>query len=231
MTDVARANDLFPGRYRAVVFDMDGLLLDTEVLWERSEAELMRRHGGEYTPQDKFAVIGTSIEGSSYYYADRLGLPADVAPALERELLDLMLEELRLQVAARPGAVELIERLRGRVPMAVASNTYRNLVDVALATAGLTDAFQAIVTVDDVDNPKPAPDLYLLACERLGVAPADLLTAVKPYWQDGYTAGCENDQPSAAPAFRGVDADDQAGRAPDPQGATRGRPDPVAAGR
>ncbi len=154
---------------------MDGLLLDTEGLWERCESELMRRHGGEFTAQDKMAVIGTSIAASCLYYAERLGLPTEAAPAVERELLDLMLAELRLQVAARPGALELVERLRGRVPIALASNTYRDLADVALATAGLTDAFDAIVTADDVTNPKPAPDLYLMACERLGVPPGDAI--------------------------------------------------------
>ena len=165
----------FPGKFRAVVFDMDGLLLDTEGLWEQCESELMRRHGGEYTAEDKAAVIGTSIPASCLYYARRLGLPEEAAPELERELLDLMTEQLRLQVSARPGALELLERLRGRIPLALASNTYRALADVALASAGLTDAFDAMVTADDVQNPKPAPDLYLLACRRLGVAPHEAI--------------------------------------------------------
>jgi HAD superfamily hydrolase (TIGR01509 family) len=79
-------------------------------------------------------------------------------------------------VDARPGAVELVDRLRElRVPLGLASNSPRFLVDDALATAGMTDAFDAIVTSDDVELAKPAPDIYLLACERLGVAPADAL--------------------------------------------------------
>jgi HAD superfamily hydrolase (TIGR01509 family) len=162
-------------RYRAVVFDMDGLLLDTEVLWQRAEAELFRRHGAEYTIDDALAVMGTSFDVTARYFAERLGEPAERGAELFDELRVLMMAELRREVAARPGAVELVERLRNRVPLALASNSSRNLVDTALLTAGLADAFDAIVTADDVQHPKPAPDLYLLACERLGVRPGDAL--------------------------------------------------------
>ena len=166
---------LLRDRYRAVVFDMDGLLLDTEVLWQRAEAELFRRHGAEYTIADALAVMGTSFDVTARYFAQRLGEPAERGAELVEELRVLMLVELRREVAARPGAVELVERLRNRVPLALASNSSRNLVDTALLTAGLADAFDAIVTADDVQHPKPAPDLYLLACERLGVMPAEAL--------------------------------------------------------
>jgi HAD superfamily hydrolase (TIGR01509 family) len=166
---------LLPDRYRAVVFDMDGLLLDTELLWHRAETELFERHGAEFSWDDKMAVIGSSFSFTADYFADRLGLPRDRGPALVDEMVSLMEAQLREQVDGRPGAVELVERLRGRTRLGLASNSPRHLVDSALATARITDAFDAIVTSDDVTESKPAPDIYLLACERLGVDPADAL--------------------------------------------------------
>ncbi|MGQ0607520.1 MAG: HAD family hydrolase [Chloroflexota bacterium] len=162
------------GRFRAVIFDMDGLLLDTETLWHEAEAELFRRHGAEFTRDDQLRVIGTSFDVSARYFAERLGWPMERRMELVQESTALMHERVRVQVEARPGAMELIEGIR-QLPglrLGLASNSPRYLVDDALATAGLADAFDTIVTADDVDHPKPAPDIYLLACDRLGVAPA-----------------------------------------------------------
>lgn len=164
------------GRFRAVVFDMDGLLLETEDLWHAAESELFRRHGAEFTRDDQLALIGTSPEVSARFYAQRLGYPEGRGGALFDEMIGVMHELVRREVGARPGAVELVRELRGRdVPIGLASNSPRFLVDDALATAGLTAAFDAIVTSDDVTHPKPAPDIYLRACELLGVPPTEAL--------------------------------------------------------
>jgi HAD superfamily hydrolase (TIGR01509 family) len=155
---------------------MDGLLLDTESLWHEAEIELFRRHGDEFTWDDKLAVVGTSYDATARYFAQRLGRPSAAGVELVDEMVDLMHERLQREVNGRPGALELVRRLRqlpSPIRLAVASNSSRRLVDTALATAGIPELFDAVVTSDDVMHAKPAPDIYLEACRRLGVSPAD----------------------------------------------------------
>ena len=157
---------------QAVVFDCDGLLLDTEESWTRAESELFARYGRAFGEDDKRALIGTSPETGGRVMARLLDLP-ERAEQLSAELYELIVARVREYAPPRPGARELVAAVSRRMPVAVASNSPRELLTLALERGGLDGAFGVVLGADDVENPKPAPDLYLRACELVGVAPAD----------------------------------------------------------
>ena len=155
-----------------VVFDCDGVLLESEPRWTVVETELFRRYGRTYGPQHKRQLIGTGLGGTGTQFETMLDQPGRAKELLE-ELIELAAEDFSRGIAAMPGAVDLVRELRdaGR-PMAVASNSFHRLVDLALAGSELEGAFDIVVAADDVEHPKPAPDLFLEACKQLGVEPA-----------------------------------------------------------
>jgi HAD superfamily hydrolase (TIGR01509 family) len=163
-------------RFDAVVFDNDGLLLDTEESWTRAERELFDRRGVEFTASDKRELLGSSGRAAAAALERMLDAPGQ-GLLLIAELAMLAYEEMNHYAAPRPGALELLAALRAAaIPVALASNSPRALVDRALATAGVEQSsFDVILTVDDVAVPKPAPDIYLAACAALGAAPARTL--------------------------------------------------------
>lgn len=162
---------VLPGRFRAAVFDMDGLLLDTEPMWHDAERELLERHGDTFTDADLVASHGRALTDTAVAYAERLGLTAE---AIELEIGEIMLAHYLAGAPLHAGVRELVGALDGRVAMAVASNTSSELVRHALDAVGL-QALGVVTSGLDLGRPKPAPDVYLAACAALGVEPADAI--------------------------------------------------------
>jgi HAD superfamily hydrolase (TIGR01509 family) len=159
----------------AVVFDNDGLLLDTEEAWTRAEQRLFAELGRTFTMEHKRTLIGSSRTMAAVKLEAMLERPGQGEELMD-ELLALVMEEALAGVAPRPGAERLLARLSdANVPLAVASNSEREFVERTLTSAGLLadGPFAAVVSANDVEHPKPAPDIYLEACRLLGVNPAE----------------------------------------------------------
>jgi HAD superfamily hydrolase (TIGR01509 family) len=157
---------------------MDGLLLETEHSWTIAETVLFERYGKPFGLDEKRALLGNAGPALGRILERLLEQPGR-GPELGGEVLELILDEVRREGAApRPGAAELVSELRGRMPLGVASNSPRVLVDLALASSGLGDVWGATVCGDEVEDLKPAPDIYLEACRQLG-APAEETVALE----------------------------------------------------
>lgn len=162
----------------AVVFDNDGLLLDTESVWTRAEQDLFDLRGTAFTPADKLELVGTSAEIAGGILERRLGEPGRAAELIE-ELNELVVAELEHGVEAMLGARELLERLRGQVPLGLVSNSPLRFVRRSIELAGFEDFFDVVLSAHEVAAPKPAPDPYLEACRRLGVEPGPDVVALE----------------------------------------------------
>ena len=158
-----------PAMPDAVIFDNDGLLLDTESVWTRAEQDLFERRGLEFTPAHKHELVGTSAEIAGGILERRLGEPGRAADLIE-ELNELVVEELEHGVEAMIGARELLHALKQRgTPIGLVSNSPLVFVRRSLEIVGFTDHFDVILSAHEVAAPKPAPDPYLEACRRLSV--------------------------------------------------------------
>jgi HAD superfamily hydrolase (TIGR01509 family) len=155
----------------AVLFDNDGLLLDTESAWTRAEETLFERRGVEFTLQNKHELVGTSAQIAGDILARRLNEPGRAAELIA-ELDTIVFGELENGVEAMVGAREVVGELDARgVPMGLVSNSPPAFIERALELVGMGGEFGVIVSGHEVSAPKPAPDPYLHACEVLGVEP------------------------------------------------------------
>jgi HAD superfamily hydrolase (TIGR01509 family) len=156
----------------AVVFDLDGLLLDTEQVWDEVREALTRERGGRWHDGAQADMMGMSSTEWSRYMHDELGL-AEPAEELNRLVVERMQERYADRLPLIDGAVDAVRRLAERWPLGLASSSNRPLIDLALREMGVAPLFAATVSSEEVERGKPAPDVYLEAARRLGVRPDD----------------------------------------------------------
>ena len=157
---------------RAVIFDMDGVLLDSEAAWDAAREAYTRASGGRWSDSAQRDMMGMSSVEWSRYMHDALGVPAD-PERISSDVVERMLAAYRERLPLIDGAIEAVERLAERWPLGLASSANRPLIDLALAESGLDRYFQATVSSEEVERGKPAPDVYLEVARRLGVEGPD----------------------------------------------------------
>jgi HAD superfamily hydrolase (TIGR01509 family) len=155
----------------AVIFDMDGVLLHSEQVWDDVRETLVRERGGRWHEGAQRDMMGMSSLEWSRYMHDELGLEESPAE-INAEVVARMLERYRASLPAVPGAAAAVERIAADFPLGLASSSNRPLIDLALELLGVRELFRATVSSEEVTRGKPAPDVYLEAARRLGVEPA-----------------------------------------------------------
>ena len=152
----------------AVIFDLDGVLIDSESVWDAARRSVVADNGGTWTETATRAMQGMSSSEWSRYLHDELGVSLD-PDEISRQVVERMLAAYEREVPLLPGAVEAVRRLAGRWPLGLASSSNRPVIDAVLESAGLTGCFSATVSGDEVARGKPSPDVYLAAAGKLGV--------------------------------------------------------------
>jgi HAD superfamily hydrolase (TIGR01509 family) len=155
----------------AVVFDLDGVLLDSEHVWDEVREELARERGGRWHERAQADMMGMSSPEWSRYMHDVLGL-SEPPHEINDEVVRRMEARYREQLPLVDGAVDAVRRLSGSFHLALASSSNRPLIDAVLEAAGLVDEFELTVSSEEVARGKPAPDVFLETARRLGVEPA-----------------------------------------------------------
>jgi HAD superfamily hydrolase (TIGR01509 family) len=154
----------------AVIFDLDGVLIDSEPVWEVVRRQYVADHGGQWQADSQQRLMGMSTSEWSAYLATGLGV--GLSPArIAHDVVERVAQRYATDVPLMPGAVDAVHRLADRWPLGLASSSSRPLIDQVLAATGMTSLFQVTVSTEEVRRGKPAPDVYLTAVERLAVAP------------------------------------------------------------
>ena len=155
---------------KAIIFDMDGLLVDSEPMWDRARAEMAAQAGYDWTSDDHKAVMGISTEDWTIYMIERLEL--SMTPEAVAEFIILwMVERYKQQIPFFPGAVEAVQLAAQHFPIGLASGSPPQLIDIVVQDARLQGLFQVVLSADTVGAGKPSPDVYLEAARQMGFQP------------------------------------------------------------
>ena len=155
----------------AVVFDLDGVIIDSEQLWDEVREGLARERGGRWSEQAQADMMGMSSTEWSRYMHKVVGLP-EPPEEINREVVRRMLARYSEHLPLIDGAVDAVKRLAAHWPLGVASSSNRELIDHVLELSGLAPCFKVTVSSEEVERGKPAPDVYLEAARRLGAEPS-----------------------------------------------------------
>jgi HAD superfamily hydrolase (TIGR01509 family) len=154
----------------AVVFDLDGVLLDSEQVWDEVREQLVKGRGGRWHERAQTEMMGMSSREWSRYMHNELGVP-DPPEEISADVVRRLEEVYRKRLPLIDGAIEAVERLAGRWPLGLASSSNREVIDLVLDLSGLARFFRVTVSSEEVPRGKPAPDVYLEAARSLGVPP------------------------------------------------------------
>jgi HAD superfamily hydrolase (TIGR01509 family) len=158
-----------PGReVNAVIFDLDGVLIDSETTWDKARRQVVEQRGGTWRPEATPVMMGMSAPEWSRYLHDELGVP-EAPDAISDAVVALVLDAYRQRLPLLPGAVETARTLARRWPLGLASSSNRVVIEQILERSGLRGCFRAVVSSEEVPRGKPAPDVYLAALDALGV--------------------------------------------------------------
>jgi len=155
----------------AVIFDLDGVIMDSEQRWNGAKEALVRETGGRWRDEAPTVMMGMSSLEWAAYLRDDLGVRMDV-DAISRDVVRRMEDGYREELPLLPGADDAVRSLADRWPLGLASSSNREIIDLVLELTGFGEAFRVTVSSEEVERGKPAPDVYLEAARRLGVEPA-----------------------------------------------------------
>ena len=158
-----------------VIFDLDGVLVDSEQVWDQSRRDVVDEHGGTWKDSATTDMLGMSSKEWPVYLIEHLGVPLSVE-AINAAVVDAMLREYREHLPLLPGAREAVARMADAFTLGLASSSNRPIIDVVLHEMGVTERFKATVSSEEVARGKPAPDVYLQALRRIG---AETATAIE----------------------------------------------------